>query len=72
MSVINIILTGKNICRFLLDVIAGKKTAMANIGVMFAGSMNLDSKIQPSNNPALLKNSLMLVFIAIFLSMSMI
>ena len=50
-------LTGKNICKFLLVVRYGIKTAIAIIGVMFAGSMNLLKRIQPSNKPALLKNS---------------
>ena len=34
-------LTGKNICKFLLDVKYGMNTAIAIIGVMFAGSINL-------------------------------
>ena len=56
-------LTGKNICKFLLDVKYGMNTAIAIIGVMFAGSINLLKRIQPSNKQALLKNSFMLVFI---------
>ena len=62
-------LTGKNICNCLLEVKYGMKTAIAIIGVMFAGSINLLSNIQPNSNPALLKKSFILVFIAICLSM---
>lgn len=66
MSVTNNILTGKNICNCLFDVKYGMKTAIAISGVMFAGSINLLNNIQPNNNPALLKNSFMLVFIGNF------
>ena len=53
-------LTGKNICKFLLDVKYGMNTAIAIIGVMFAGSINLLKRIQPSNKPALLKNQIVI------------
>ena len=66
MSVTNISVTGKNICMFLFVVTYGKNTAIAISGVMFAGSINLESKIHPSNNPALLIISIILVFIHFF------
>ena len=67
MSVTNIILTGKNICKFLFDVKYGMKTAIAIRGVMLAGSINLLKRIQPSNKLALLKKSFMLLFIGKFM-----
>ena len=69
MSVTNKSVTGKNVCIFLFDVTKGRNTAIAINGVMFAGIINLESKIHPSSNPALLIKSFIIVFIYFFLTL---